>query len=424
MLRRHFLQTLAASSAIMLPLSRHAYALQAAEPVATQKKLIVIMLRGAVDGLNVVAPIGDRNYTRLRPTIHLGQPGSDGGAINLDGYFGLNPALSDLQTLWNEKKLAFIHSSGSPDSTRSHFDAQDYMETATPGRKSTQDGWMNRLLANLPGQQYPTRSLAIGPVMPRILSGPAVATTLAAGAAGTRATLLDNPAIGNAFDKMYEGKAGYAKQYQEAKVAHKDIMSASVDKAGSMDKNGSMDKTEMNASNGAPLPNGFPGDASRLATLMKNDPKIQMAFIALGGWDTHVNQGSAKGKLTNLLAPLGQGLAVLSKQLGGLFDDTTIVVMSEFGRTARENGTGGTDHGHGNVMWVLGGRVDGGRVHGRWSGIDGSGLYEGRDLAVTTDFRTVLAHISEQHLGLRDTQLASVFPAMPKSDGKLALFRT
>ncbi len=410
MLRRHFLQSLALSAGIMLPFSRHAFAIQVQEPGPTQKKLVVIMLRGAVDGLNVVAPVGDNNYQHLRPGIHLTRPGSESGALNLDGYFGMHPALADLQPLWNEKKLAFIHSSGSPDNTRSHFDAQDYMETATPGRKSTQDGWMNRLLAALPGEKFPTRSLAIGAVMPRILSGSAVATTLAAGAAGTRASLLDNPAIGNAFDKMYEGQASYAKQYQDARVAHKDIMSAS------------MDKTEMQASNGAPLPSGFPGDASRLATLMKNDAKIQMAFIALGGWDTHVNQGAGTGKLASLLKPLGQGLATLSKQLGSLFNDTTIIVMSEFGRTARENGTGGTDHGHGNVMWVLGGQVAGGKVHGRWSGIDNSGLYEGRDLAITTDFRTVLASISEQHLRLTDAQLNRVFPNMPKPDGRLALF--
>jgi len=417
MLRRQFLQTLALSSGMLLPLSRNAFAMRASDAGPAQKKLVVVMLRGAVDGLNVVAPVGDGNYARLRPGIHLNRPGADNGAINLDGYFGLHPALADLQPLWNDRKLAFIHASGSPDNTRSHFDAQDYMETATPGRKSTQDGWMNRLLGALPGDQYPTRSLAIGPVMPRILTGAATSTTLASGAAGTRATLLDNPAVGSAFDKMYEGKAGYAKQYQEAKTAHKDIMSAS------MDKSAGMDKIEMNASNGAPLPNGFPGDAARLATLMKNDPKIQMAFIALGGWDTHVNQGAGTGKLANLLTPLGQGLAVLCKQLDTLFDECTVIVMSEFGRTARENGTGGTDHGHGNVMWVMGGQVNGGKVHGRWSGIDNSGLYEGRDLAVTTDFRTVLASVAERHLGLSDAQLAGVFPAMPKADGKLALFR-
>jgi uncharacterized protein (DUF1501 family) len=174
------------------------------------------------------------------------------------------------------------------------------------------------------------------------------------------------------------------------------------------------------ADRGAPLPNGFPDDAARLATLMRNDPKIQMAFVALGGWDTHVAQGAGTGQLANRLAPLGQGLAVLAERLGNLFDDTVVVVMSEFGRTARENGTGGTDHGHGNVMWVMGGKVSGGRVYGDWQGLEEAALNEGRDLPVTTDFRSVLAQIAEQHLLLSDKQLSQVFPAMPQ---KAASFR-
>jgi uncharacterized protein (DUF1501 family) len=168
------------------------------------------------------------------------------------------------------------------------------------------------------------------------------------------------------------------------------------------------------ADRGAPLPNGFPDDAARLATLMRNDPKIQMAFVALGGWDTHAGQGAGTGQLANRLAPLGQGLAVLAQRLGPLFDDTTVLVMSEFGRTARENGNGGTDHGHGNVMWVLGGQVNGGKVYGDWPGVGDAALNEGRDLAVTTDFRSVLAQVAERHLRLSDRQLAAVFPAMPQ----------
>jgi uncharacterized protein (DUF1501 family) len=168
------------------------------------------------------------------------------------------------------------------------------------------------------------------------------------------------------------------------------------------------------ADRGAPLPNGFPDDAARLATLMRNDPKIQMAFVALGGWDTHVGQGAGTGQLANRLAPLGQGLAVLAERLGPLFDDTVVVVMSEFGRTARENGTGGTDHGHGNAMWVLGGKVNGGRVYGDWQGLEEAGLNEGRDLPVTTDFRSVLAQLAERHLLLTDKQLSQAFPAMPQ----------
>jgi len=414
MSRRHFLQSLALSSvgagaSILLPFGREAFALSS-ESIPTRKKLIVIMLRGAVDGLSVVAPTSDVNYSRLRPTIALSRPGKENGAIDLDGYFSLHPALADLQSLWGEKKLAFVHASGSPDNTRSHFDAQDYMETGTPGRKSTDDGWMNRLLSALPGEKTPTRALAVGPVMPRILSGPTVATNIANGDGATRATLLDNPAVGKAFDQMYQGKTQFAQQYQDSKTAHNDLVKASKG-----------DKVEMMASNGAPLPSGFPGDASRLATMMRNDDRIQMVFMGLGGWDTHVNQGNAKGKLANLLAPLGQGLATLAKQLEGVFENTTIVVMSEFGRTVRENGTGGSDHGHGNLMWLLGGKVNGGRIHGRWPGLSNEALFEGRDLAVTTDFRSVLAHVAGRHLQLTDQQLANVFPSFPTTGDSLNL---
>lgn len=414
MSRRHFLQSLTcsavgASTSLLLPFGRQAFALSV-ESNPTRKKLIVIMLRGAVDGLSVVAPIGDINYSRLRPSLALARPGMEDGAIALDGYFSLHPALVDLHSLWSEKKIAFVHASGSPDVTRSHFDAQDYMETGTPGTKRTDDGWMNRLLSVLPGEKTPTRALAVGPVMPRILSGAAIATNIANGDGATRATLLDNPAVGKAFDQMYQGKTQFAQQYRDSKTAHQDLVAASK-----------ADKVEMMASNGAPLPNGFPGDAARLATLMRNDDRIQMAFMSLGGWDTHVNQGNGKGKLASLLTPLGQGLAALSKQLEGVFDNTTIIVMSEFGRTVRENGTGGTDHGHGNVMWLLGGKVNGAKVHGHWPGLSNEALFEGRDLAVTTDFRSVLAHVAERHLRLTDQQLANVFPLYPTTVESLNL---
>jgi uncharacterized protein (DUF1501 family) len=408
MKRRDFLNALAAAS-VMVPVGRSAWAATSDNP--TGRKLVVVMLRGAVDGLNVVAPVGDENYLRLRPTIGLAAPGSDGGAINLDGYFGMHPALASLQPLWQEKKLAFVHASGSPDATRSHFDAQDYMESATPGRKSTPDGWMNRLVAQLPGTSTPSRLLGIGPVMPRILSGSAAAINLPNGAAGTRANVLDRPAIGAAFDQLYASDARFGRAYQDGKNAHKEVMEAA-------------ESREMQAADrGAPLPNGFPDDAARLATLMRNDPKIQLAFVALGGWDTHTNQGAGSGQLANRLAPLGQGLAVLAQRLGPLFEDTTIVVMSEFGRTAHENGNGGTDHGHGNVMWVLGGRVNGGKVYGDWPGLGDTALNEGRDLAVTTDFRSVLAQVADRHMRLGDKALAQVFPAMPQKSAGFELIR-
>ncbi len=415
MQRRSFLHSLALGASIMVPVGRSAWAASSDTP--TQKKLIVIMLRGAVDGLNVVAPVGDENYLRLRPTIGLALPGMDGGALDLDGYFGLHPALASLQPLWAEKKLAFIHASGSPDSTRSHFDAQDYMESATPGRKSTPDGWLNRLVAGLPGAASPSRALSIGPVMPRILSGPTAAMNLPNGAGATKANVLDRKNVGEAFDQLYAGHERFGRAYQDGKTAHQEVMAAAAAASAAAAQ-------EMNAADrGAPLPNGFPDDAARLATLMRNDPKIQVAFVDLGGWDTHAAQGNAKGQLANRLQPLGQGLAVLAKKLGPLFDDTTIVVMSEFGRTARENGNGGTDHGHGNVMWVLGGAVNGGQVYGDWQGVGQAALNEGRDLPVTTDFRAVLAQVAERHMGMNDRQLVKVFPNMPKGAAPFKLIR-
>lgn len=400
MRRRHFLNAVGAG--LLLPVGRGAWAVSAAAAGPTNRKLVVVMLRGAVDGLNVVAPVGDENYLRLRPTIGLAAPGMEGGALDLDGYFGLHPALASLQPLWAARKLAFVHASGSPDATRSHFDAQDYMESATPGRKDTLDGWMNRLVAALPGPQSPSRLLGIGPVLPRILSGQAAAVNLPNVAAAARADLLDRPAVKAAFDELYANHPRFGRAYADGRAAHREVMDA-------------LESREMLAADrGAPLPNGFPDDAARLAGLMRNDPKIQLAFVALGGWDTHANQGAATGQLANRLAPLGQGLAVLAERLGPLFDDTVVVVMSEFGRTARENGNGGTDHGHGNAMWVMGGKVRGGRVYGDWEGVGDAKLNEGRDLPVFTDFRSVLAQISEEHLMLGDKRLEQVFPAMPQ----------
>ncbi|MDM5178119.1 DUF1501 domain-containing protein [Massilia sp. DJPM01] len=409
MQRRDFLSSMAAGASLLVPAGRNAWA--ASGDSATRQKLIVVMLRGAVDGLNVVAPVGDPNYRRLRPTIGLEPAGAEGGALDLDGYFGLHPALAPLLPLWQEKRLAFVHASGSPDDSRSHFDAQIYMENATPGRKNTPDGWMNRLVAALPGEPAASRAMSIGPLMPRILSGAAPAINLPNGAGATRADVLDRPALGAVFDQLYGGHARFGRAYGEGRVAHKEVMQAA------------MSQEMQAADNGAPLPNGFPDDAARLAGLMRSDPRMQVAFIALGGWDTHANQGAASGQLANRLAPLGLGLATLAQRLGPMFAHTTIVVMSEFGRTARQNGNAGTDHGHGNAMWLLGGRVAGGKVYGDWQGVGDDALNEGRDLPVTTDFRAVLAQVAEKHLGLPDRQLARLFPDMPRKAPGFQLFQ-
>jgi uncharacterized protein (DUF1501 family) len=406
MLRRKLLTSTAAIGAALLPIGHSAWAAVNTSANASQRRLIVIFMRGAVDGLSVVVPYSDPNYYSSRSSIALGRPGTDGGVLDLDGQFGLHPALASLMPLWQSGKLGFVHATGSPDTTRSHFDAQDYMESATPGRKATPDGWLNRLLGTLPGtageRSAPTRAVSVGPVLPRIYAGPNPVANIASGNSAAKPTLLDRPKVADAFAQLYSGDDRISQAYQQSRQAHREVMD-------------SMSEDEMSnemqaASNGAPLPNGFPDDAARLAKLMKNDARVQLAFMALGGWDTHANQGAAKGQLANRLQPLGVGLTALANGLGPVFDDTTILVMSEFGRTVRQNGNGGTDHGHGNVMWLLGGRVAGGKVRGRWPGLDAGALYEGRDLAVTTDFRGVLAEVCERHVELPDARLAQVFP--------------
>ncbi len=411
--RRHFLQMLsmagAGAAAGLVPVGRSAWAATTpdagAAGAATRKKMVVVFLRGAVDGLSVVAPYAEPDYAKYRPTIALPAPGQTDGLLDLDGHFGLHPALAPMMPMWASGKLAFVHASGSPDPTRSHFDAQDYMESGTPGRKRTSDGWMNRLLGELPGKPSATRGLAVGAVLPRIYMGPVAVASMAEGQGATRPTILDQPKVADAFSKLYDGNDPTSRTYRESLDARREVL-ASLDPS-------AQEKEQMAANNGAPLPNGFPDDAARLARLMRNDPNVQLAFVALGGWDTHAGQGTARGQLANRLTPLGSGLAILADRLGPIFDDTVIVVMSEFGRTARENGNRGTDHGHGNAMWVMGGPVAGGKVLGRWPGIEESSLNENRDLAITTDFRDVLATVAERHLALPDAQLAQLFPDRP-----------
>jgi uncharacterized protein (DUF1501 family) len=406
--------------ASLLPIGSSAWAAINPTPVVGQRRLVVIFLRGAVDGLSVVVPYSEPGYYRARSTIALGRPGTEGGVLDLDGRFGLNPALASLMPLWQSHQLAFVHAAGSTDTTRSHFDAQDYMESATPGRKATPDGWLNRLLGALPassdGRAAPTRAVSVGPVLPRIYAGRNPVANIASGSAGAKPSLLDRPAIGDAFAQLYAGDDKLSTAYRQSRESHREVMA-------------SMNAEDMNAEmkaadNGAPLPNGFPDDAARLAKLMRNDGRVQLAFMALGGWDTHANQGAAKGQLANRLQPLGTGLAALANGLGPAFDDTTIVVMSEFGRTVHQNGNGGTDHGHGNVMWLVGGRINGGKVHGAWPGLDDRSLYEGRDLAITTDFRDVLAELCERHVALPDARLAEVFPGFDwKASDRLGVVR-
>ena len=369
-----------------------------AAPQSVQRRLVVVMLRGAVDGLSVVAPFTDPQYYALRPDIALPRPGEAGGLIDLDGRFGLHPSLAMLEPMWRQRPLGFVHACGQPNPTRSHFDAQDYMESGTPGRKSTASGWLNRLAGLLPAEPSRMRLINVGPVTPRILAGPQGFATLSAGAGN--AALVDRPQVADALRSLYADDPSISRSLAEGSAARREMRA-------------SLEGMDAMADNGALPVRGFAQEAARLGTLMRRDANAQFGFVAVGGWDTHVNQGAAQGNLATRLRLLGEGLASLVQTLGERRRDTLVLVMSEFGRTVRQNGNRGTDHGHGNVLWLLGEPAAGGQVHGTWQGLDDGRLHEGRDLPVTTDFRQVIGEACVSHLGLPAEQLTQLFPGGP-----------
>ncbi len=358
--------------------------------------LVCLFQRGAVDGLNMIVPHGDPLYYRERPRIAV--PGAD--VVDLDGYFGLHPRLAALKPLWDSKRLAAIHAIGSPDATRSHFDAQDYMESGTPGVKATPDGWLNRYCRHdREHQDTPFRAVAFGPELPRILAGSAPSLAIAdLQAFGLRAP---QPAardrLTRAFEELYAGSATglLSTSSQEAFQAVQMLQR--------------VDPAQYQPANGADYPRGKLGKAMlEIAQLIKADVGLQVAFADVTGWDTHVNQGASEGQLAARLSELGQALTAFAQDLGDKLDDVVVLTMSEFGRTVRENGNSGTDHGHATAMLVLGGPVNGGRVLGKWPGLDPANRFEGRDVAVTTDFRDLFAEVLARHLGATD--LSTVFP--------------
>ena len=366
--------------------------------------LLVVFQRGAVDGLNVVVPYAEKTYYDARPSIAVPRPGSgDGAALDLDGFFGLHPSLAPLLPLFRDRAAAFVHAAGSPDSTRSHFDAQDFMETGTPGVKATRDGFLTRVLAaRKPPEPSPLRAVAFSPSLPRILSGSsgAVAMTDIANF-GIRAGAASE-AASESFESMYQQAVAGAL----GGTARESFEAARILKAA--------EPARVAPANGAEYPAGPFGNSLRqIAQLIKADVGLEIAFTDVGGWDTHAGEGGSDGQLANRLRDYAGAIAAFAKDLGSRMSDVTLVTVSEFGRTVRENGNRGTDHGHANVMLVAGGGVKGGKVYGRWPGLDESHLYENRDLAVTTDFRQVLGEAVYRHLG--NQQLARVFPGFEKN---------
>jgi uncharacterized protein (DUF1501 family) len=388
-------------------LSRALYADDAPSP--RKKILVAIFQRGAVDGLNVVVPHGEQRYYDLRPTIAVPRPdGTPDSAIDLDGFFGLHPALKPLKPIYDSGKLAIVQAVGSPDPTRSHFDAQDYMESGTPGLKATGDGWLNRSLASAGAKQSPMRAVSMTPDLPRCLRGRNEAIAVN----NLNDFQVRDPRGSSTFESMYSNSSdkflnGTGRETFEAVK----MMQA-------------LQKQGYTPANGAHYPGQRLGQSlKQIAQLIKSNVGLEVAFTDVGGWDTHVNevgQKASQGQLANLLTEFGQALAAFYQDLGDRMTDVTVVTMSEFGRTARENGNRGTDHGHANCMLAFGGDIQGGKVYGEWPGMAEEQLYENRDLNLTTDFRDVLGELVTRHLGNR--QIASVFPgyADPKFHGLIA----
>ncbi len=398
--RQFIIQSSLFSASSLLSIGTHGWASRSIAAVnPNPHRLIVVFLRGAVDGLSIVVPYREPTYYTDRPSIAIPQPGQPNGVLDLDGQFGLHPALAPLLPLWQQKSLAFVHACGSNDETRSHFDAQDYLESGTPGVKSTRDGWMNRLLG-IVSDKNPIQAVSVGATTPRILQGKVAVANLASGRGGNNRMQIDKLQIASAFDRLYGNNDTLSRTYREGRLARTELLK-------------DLEAEMKMANNGAPLPNGFPSDAQKLARLMARDPRIQVSFLAVGGWDTHINQGASQGQLARNLGQLGKGLVALQEGLGAVYQHTSIVVMSEFGRTVKENGNRGTDHGHGNVMWLLGGGIRGGKVYGKWAGLAPEQRYQGRDLAITTDFRDVLGTVLTQNLAVDRTTLQLIFPKYP-----------
>jgi len=394
--RRYFLKgggiALVGMSAMPAFLQRAA----AATAMPNKKQLVVLFQRGAADGLNIVVPFSEPNYYRLRPTIAIPQPrrGGADAAIDLDGYFGLHPSLAPLEALFRKDQLAIVHAAGSPDPTRSHFDAQDFMESGTPGVKATEDGWLNRAMEAVPEENAsPFRAVAMGPNLPRMLHGSASAIALP----DLRQFKVMPQSPGMAATVQGGFEAMYAQTVDHA------LHGTGTETFEAIDMLRKVDPSKYAPENGAQYP------TSRLGQSLQQIGQLLKANIGVEG---------VQGQLSNLLKDLGQGLAGFHQDMGDRMQDIVVVTMSEFGRTAKENGNRGTDHGHANCMFVMGGDVKGGRVYGAWPGLADHQLNEGRDLALTTDFRLVLGEVLSKHNGVLD--LNAVFPGFENNPRKFA----
>jgi uncharacterized protein (DUF1501 family) len=365
-----------------------------AQTTRSHRTLVLVFLRGGVDGLSLAPPVGDPAYFAARPTLAIPRPGAEGGALRLDGTFGLHPALASLFPLWQDGALAVVHAAGLQGATRSHFDAQDFCETGTPGLKSTQDGWLNRTLQQIPAPGAGAfRAVALQGTLPRSLQGAAPAVAVD----GLQGFRLSGKGGLDSFEALYAGAVDEALRSTGQEAFDALRTAASAELAGRPPQNGAVyGKTPL---------------ARRLADvarLVRAGVGLEVVATEMGGWDTHVGEGAATGQLANRLRELGDALSAFARDLGPRLADVAVVVMTEFGRTVRENGNRGTDHGTASAMLALGGGVRGGRVYGSWRGLDGPGLFEERDLAIGVDVRSVL--LEALHATLRPPDTSTVFP--------------
>lgn len=373
---------------------------RAAQAAQTRRKVLVtVFQRGAVDGLNMIVPFGEKAYYQARPSIAIPQPGQANGALDLDGFFGMHPRMASLHPYFTRGELAIVNATGSHDPTRSHFDAQDYMESGTPGRKSTRDGWLNRYLhAKEHEEASAFRAVALTQQLPRALQGQAPALAIdQLGRFGVRA--------GEAGEMM---QSSFEAQYAAAADAM--LRPTGKEAFDAIKQLQSVDIARYTPQHGAVYPNSGYGQAlKQIAQLIRADMGLEVAFAESGNWDHHANEGPA---IANRLDDFASGIAAFAQDLGDKMADVVVLTMSEFGRTVAENGARGTDHGHGNAMLLLGGTVKGGKVYGQWPGLEREQRYEGRDLAITTDFRDVFSEALTGHLGARDT--STVFPGFTR----------
>ena len=402
MQRREFLNlaTLAAGGALFA--SRLALASTPAGP----SRFVLVIMRGALDGLAAAPPYGDADYSALRREFALRAPGSAGGALPLNGFFGLHPSLGFMQQCYAARELIVLHALASPYRERSHFDGQDVLENGSPHPHALQSGWLNRALAALPGPARREAGVALGQNVPLVMRGSAAVTSWSP----SKLTALDEDTLARIAD-LYATDKLLALRLADALAADAMAAEESADNmAGST--------AAADAAASGKLTRPARPDGARYAELVRaaagflrqeNGPRV--AVFDTSGWDTHANEGGAEGQLATRLAALDKGLATLKQELGAAWSDTAVLLVTEFGRTAAINGTRGTDHGTATVAFLAGGAVAGGRVIAEWPGLSARALYQGRDLAPTLDLRSVLKGVLAEHLAVPDRALEqSVFP--------------